>query len=585
MNKVWHIHSKAREDFFKKFPEYGRIFSQLLYNRGLREKEEIEYFLRAKFEDNFVPFLFRDMETAVVLAIKNIKERKKICIYGDYDADGVTASALLYEVLTTIKADCFVHIPERVGEGYGINKEAIDKILSKGAALIITVDGGIRNKKEIEYSLSRGLEVIITDHHEPPEDKKDLPPCLIINPHSHGEKYPFKFLAGVAVAFKFARALLERSTLTTEQKKKILEKVMDLVAIGTVADCVYLTGENRLLLKNGLEVLNAGKRIGLKELVKKAKIDGKNLEAWNIGFQIAPRLNASSRMGSANNAFNLLTTKDKETAEKEAEFLDERNRRRQKETEEMAAQVEEQYKKQLEEKIIIGVCPDGEKAWNEGVVGLVAGRLTEKYYKPTLVMTRAEHPASAKASAGKGYKGSGRSIDEFNLFKAIEECSDLLLKHGGHKMACGFSLAASHLAEFSEKMRRIARRELEKVGSEAKIDIDMEIGLAEADRGLAREIIKLAPFGYHNPQPKFLSRRVLIKDMIYMGADSQHLKFRFNSLGKPAAVDLWGLGFNRAAEWKDLKIGDIADIVYQLEENEFNGKVNLQLKLIDIKLS
>ncbi|MFA5247745.1 MAG: single-stranded-DNA-specific exonuclease RecJ [Patescibacteria group bacterium] len=575
MNKIWHIKPKAREEFFEKFPEYGRIFSQLLYNRDLKEKEEVEYFLHAKYEDNFDPFIFRDMEAAVALAIKKIKERKKICIYGDYDADGVTASVLLSEILTTIKADCFVYIPERAGEGYGVNQEAIDKILNKGANLMITVDGGIRNKKEIEYAKSKGLEIIITDHHEPPDDEKDLPPCLIINPHNHGEKYPFKFLSGVSVAFKFARALLERSTLTAEQKKKILEKVMDLVAIGTVADCVCLTGENRLFLKKGLEVLNAGKRIGLKELVKKAKLDGKNLEAWNIGFQIAPRLNASSRMGSANNAFNLLSTKEKDVAEKEAEFLDERNQKRQKETELMVAEVEEQLKKQLAEKIIIGVCPKESKNWNEGVVGLVAGRLTEKYHKPTLVLTRNEND----------YKGSGRSIDEFNLFNAVEECSDLLLKHGGHKMACGFSLATSRLEEFSNKMRKIARRELEKASMEAKIEIDMEINLAEATRLLAREVLGLAPFGYYNSQPKFLSRNVLIKDIIFMGAESQHLKFRLGSADNIGAGDFWGLSFNRATEWADLKIGDIVDIVYQLEENEFNGKINLQLKIQDIKLS
>ncbi len=573
MNKTWQIHPKAREEFFQKFPEYGRIFSQLLYNRDLREKDEINYFLKAEFEDNFDPFIFRNMEKAIEITVKNIKERKKICIYGDYDADGVTASALLYEILTIIKADCFVYIPDRAGEGYGMNIKALDKIIKKDAALVITVDNGIRNKKEVEYAQSLGLEVIITDHHESPENNNDLPPCLIVNPHLRGEKYPFKYLAGVAVAFKFARSLLERSTLSADQKKKILEKVMDLVAIGTIADCVFLVGENRLLVKKGLEVLNAKKRIGLKKLIEKAKIDGKILEAWNIGFQIGPRLNASSRMGSANNAFNLLTTKEKEIAEKEAEFLEEQNIRRQKETEEMFLKVEEQYKKQLEEKIIIGVCPDGEKLWNEGVVGLVAGRLTEKYHKPCLVITKTD----------EGFKGSGRSIDEFDLFSAIEECSNFLYKRGGHKMACGFSLPASKLKDFSKKMRDIARRELKNSNLEAKIEIDVEMDFKEITRGLVREIAKLSPFGLGNPQPKFLSRGILIKDIIHMGIENQHLKFRFGNCSSRA--DFYGLGFNRAAEWGDLKIGDRVDLVYYLEENEFNGKISLQLKICDIKLS
>lgn len=574
MNKVWQINQKAEEEFFKKFPEHSRIFSQLLYNRGLHKKEDVEYFLQAKFEDNFDPFIFRNMEKAIEQTVKNIKEKKKICIYGDYDADGVTASALLYEIFTIINADCFVYIPDRASEGYGMNMKALDKIIKKGVSLIITVDNGIRNKEEIKYAKSKGLEVIITDHHESPENDDDLPPCLIVNPHCREEKYPFKYLAGVAVAFKFARSLLERSTLSEEQKEKILEKVMDLVAIGTVADCVALVGENRLLVKKGLEVLNAKKRLGLKKLLEKAKIDGKNLESWNIGFQIGPRLNASSRMGLADNAFDLLITKEDSIAEKEAEFLEEQNRRRQKETEEMVSKVEEQYKKQSDEKIIIGVCLDKEENWNEGVVGLVAGRLTEKYHKPSLVITRAEDG---------GYKGSGRSIDEFNLFSAIEECSDLLSRHGGHKMACGFSLLSSNLEEFSKKMQNIARRELENSKLEAKIEIDIEIDPQEATQNLAREIMKLSPFGLGNSQPKFLSRKFLIKDIIFMGAESQHLKFRFGS--KSSAGDFWGLAFNRADEWGNLKIGDEVDTVYYLEENEFNGKISLQLKLIDIKLS
>ncbi|MDD5527699.1 MAG: single-stranded-DNA-specific exonuclease RecJ [Patescibacteria group bacterium] len=588
MNKIWQIAPKAREEFFKKFPEYDRVILQLLHNRGLRESEEIDLFLHGHFENNHNPFLFNKMAEAIALTIEYIKRGDKICIYGDYDADGMTASALLNEVLSTLRADCFVYIPDRSSEGYGLHQEAIDKAIKKGAKLLITVDGGIRNNKEVDYAIERGLAVIITDHHTPPEDAADLPACLTINPHLQGEKYPFKFLAGVGVAFKFCQALVEKSKLNAEQKKKILEKILDLVAIGTVADCVTLFGENRLLLKKGLEVLNATKRIGLKELFKAAKIEGRELEAWNIGFQIGPRLNASSRMGSAGNAYNLLSTRDKAEAEKEAELLNDRNQRRQKETEELVLEVEEQIKKQLDEKIIIGICPEKSKPWNEGIIGLVAGKISEKYYRPTLIITKSEKPASAKAAADKGYKGSGRSIEEFNLFKAIEEAGDLLGNHGGHPMACGFNLTGANLHLFADKIRKIAKRDLGHLELEPKLKIDCEIPLADASRTLYREIQKIAPFGQHNPEPKFLSENIQIKDIMKMGVNSQHIKFRFTSsaeaLARAGSSAIWGVGFNHAGEWGDFKIGDLVDAVYTLDENEFNGNTTLQFKLIDLKL-
>jgi single-stranded-DNA-specific exonuclease len=572
MNKVWQVATSAREEFFKKFPEYDRVILQLLYNRNLRDAEAIELFLHGRYENNFDPFIFNKMEEAISLVIEHIKKGDMICVYGDYDADGMTASALMHEVLTTLRADCFVYIPDRLAEGIGLHNEAIDKIVKKGARLIITVDVGIRNDKEIRYAQEKGLNVIITDHHTPPEKADDLPPCLIVNPHSRGEKYPFKFLAGVGVAFKFSQALVEKSKLGTDQKKKILEKTLDLVAIGTVADCVTLLGENRLLLKKGLEVLNNTKRLGLKELMKVSKIDGKELVAWNIGFQLGPRLNASSRMGSAGNAYNLLTTCDKVEAEKEAQMLNERNLRRQKETEELVLEVEEQLKKQIDEKIIIGICPDKAKAWNEGIVGLIAGKITEKYYKPTLIITKTE----------KGYKGSGRSIEEFNLFKAVEEVGDLLGNHGGHPMAIGFNVVAANLPVFSERMRKIARRELDQIELQPKLKIDCEIDLKEANRALFQEIKKLSPFGQYNPEPKFLSEKAEIRDVVKMGADGRHIKFKLAEIGGMGGI--WGIGFNHAEEWGDFKIGDLVDAVYYLDENEFNGNTTLQLKLIDLKL-
>ncbi len=567
MNKIWHVLPKAREEFFKKYQEYDRVVLQLLYNRSLRERDEVEAFLDPRLHKDFSPSFFKQIDSAVDSVVNTIKERKKICIYGDYDADGVTSSVLLFEVLSTLKAECIVYIPDRSSEGYGMNTSAIDKLANKGVSLIITVDNGIRNKEEISYAKENGINVVVTDHHEPPESAEDLPQCPIVNPHVKGEKYPYKYLAGVAVAYKFARALVEKSTLTAEQKEKILERALDLVAIGTVADCVPLLGENRLLLKKGLVVLNNTKRVGLKELIKKSKIDGRELEAWNIGFQIAPRLNASGRMGSAGSAFDLLATKEREVAEKEAQKLDDRNQKRQKETEDVVREVEEQIKKQLDEKIIIGICPDDGKPWNDGIVGLVAGRITEKYYKPCLVITRAEG----------FYKGSGRSIEEFNLFKAMQEAAEDLQKYGGHQLACGFSLSFSSMSAFASKMRQIASRELASAKLESRINIDCELEFDELNRTLLKEVSKLAPFGFRNPQPLFATRKVRIMDIVYLGAEKKHVKLRFGGL--------WGIGFSKAEEWKDLKIGDFVDIAYNMDLNEFNGNTSLQLKLVDVKIS
>jgi single-stranded-DNA-specific exonuclease len=510
--------------------------------------------------------LIKNMEEAVSLAIEHIKTKNKICIYGDYDADGITSSALLFEILKIFKVECQVYIPDRVGEGYGLNVKALNKIKKQGVKLIITVDGGIRNKEEVKYAKEIGLDIIITDHHTPPEDEKELPECLIVNPLLKGNKYPFKYLAGVGVAFKFASALIGKSKLKKEDKEKLEIRVLDLVALGTVADCVPLLGENRVILREGLKVLNNTRRVGLKELIKKAGIEKKDLKSWNIGFQIGPRLNASSRMGSAVAAFNILVTKDKEEALEKAEKLNNKNIKRQKETDQIVAEVEEQIKDQLEEKIIIGINSKV-KSWNEGIIGLVSGRITEKYYKPSLILTKTE----------EGYKASGRSIEEFNLFKAIEECSDLLGKHGGHPMACGLSVDKENLEKFERKIRKIAKRELENKNLIPKLKIDIEIPLEEVDKSFFKDIEKLAPFGQANPQPKFLSKDVRLNDILKIGKEGQHIKFL---LGR-----FWGIAFNKACQWSDFRIGDRVDIVYNLEINEFNGREELQLKIIDIKLS
>lgn len=568
-SKLWQVMPEFDNDFASKFPEYNKIILQLLYNRGLKEKKDIEEFLNPEYAKSHNPFLFKNMEAVVELIIKHAKEKNKVVIYGDYDADGVTSSAVLVDVLSALRVEADAYIPDRVSEGYSLNKGAMDEIAKMGGKLVITVDCGIRNKEEVAYAKSLGLDVVITDHHIPPEKKEDLPECLIINPAIADENYPFKYLAGVGVAFKLAKALISKSKLSEEDKVKLEERVLDLVAIGTVADCVNTFGENRILIKKGLEVLNLKKRKGLEELINAAQINNKKiLDTWNISFQIAPRLNAAGRMDHANTAFELLTTKDEEEARFIANRLNETNLDRQRITEEIVGQVEEQVRDG--DKIIIGLCPGKEgEIWEEGVVGLVAGKITEKYYRPTLVITLGEN----------NLKGSGRSIEELNIIKAVTECKDFLLKYGGHPAACGFSLNTENMEKFADKIKEVVSAQLKGIDLRPKLKIEAELKLEDVSEDLLSDIEKFGPFGQGNVMPRLVSRNVLVMDKINMGVDGQHLKLRLRTENSGI---LNAIGFGQSQQWNDLVIGDKIDIVYYLEMNEFNGRREVQMKIVDI---
>lgn len=560
--KKWSVLPEPGEDFFRDKSGYNRLILQLLYNRGVREKQDINDFLEADNRDDHDPFLFQEMERAIEKIVEHIKNGNKIYIYGDYDADGITSSALLFTLLRQMKADVSVYIPDRVKEGYGLNQGALDEIKSQQGKLVITVDTGIRNKGEVEYAHQLGLDVVVTDHHMPPDKEAELPDCPIINPLTPHSGYPFGYLAGVGVAFKVGKALIHRSTLSESQKQMITERLLDLVAIGTITDCVTLLGENRVLVKKGMKVLNHTKRVGLQQLVEVSQINNKKLQAWNVGFQLGPRLNASSRMDHADGAFYLLVSEDEQEAKQIAQDLNNKNIARQKDTEvifEEAGKDQEQN----QDKIIVAVSKEDEE-WPEGIIGLVASRLSERYYKPALVITRGE----------EGYKGSGRSIDEFNIIQALEHCNDVLEKYGGHPKACGFSISEEKLPEFIKKITRFANKELKDVELVPTLRIDAELDLKEVDEDLFNHIEKMAPFGQDNPKPQFLSRGVEIRDIVRMGKKGEHIKFRLQ--------DLWAVSFNHQEKWQDLKIGEKVDVVYYIDVNDFNGKREVQLKIVDM---
>ncbi len=584
--KKWQLRDKIKPDFINENSEINPLLLQILFNRGLKDKDSIQSFLSGSgYHD---PFLFKNMASAVDLIIKNIKNRQQIVVYGDYDADGVTSAAILLEVLNILHAKTKVYLPDRSSEGYGLNKEAIDKLDRAGTKLIITVDNGIRNKEEVIYAQKLGLDVIITDHHVLPDNRSDLPPCLYINPADPDDNYPWKYLAGVGVAFKLLSALLTKANISEKQKQLIREKCLDLVAVGTVADMVSLLGENRVLVKDGLEILNKNKRLGLNELIKIAKINDRySLQAWNIAWQIAPRLNAASRLAHANTAFALLTTNNEEEAKDLAQELNQRNLERQEITAKIIAQAEEQIDPNNLPLIIFVIAPERED-WNEGVIGLVAGRLTQKYYRPTFVVSRSK--GENKKDSKIVFKSSGRSIEEFNLIKAVSLAAEYLDKYGGHPMACGFSLVGKDkLIKFKAKLEEIATKELKGMTLLPKLKIDAELKFSDINLDLAEELKVLAPFGQHNPQACFLSYNLRITDINLMGLEQQHIKLRlsvskeeFNS--NLSMKYIWAISFGGAEKYAEFKVGDQIDLVYYLELNDFNGRREAQLKILDIKL-
>jgi len=571
MKSSWQIREKASNEFLAEHTELDKVSAQLLYNRNLKTKEQINKFLNPKTNGEHDPLLFKDMQKAVELCVSFIKERKKIVICGDYDADGVSSSAIMSQTLKKLGADVEVWIPSRFGQGYGLSNTIIDELKDRNFSLLITVDNGIRSKNEAEYAKSLGIEMIVTDHHEGPPTRSEEPQGVLIDPILDHETYPFKYLCGAGVAYKFASALINASTLPSEEKENLKNNIIDLAAIGTIADCVTLLGENRYLAARGLEQMNRKPRLGLRELMNVSNLTGV-LDSWNISWQITPRLNVAGRLDHANAAYQLLVTTNPDEARAIASDLNEKNSERQAMTMTIVSEAIMQIEKeQKNEKLLIAISPnirdEAKPGWNEGVIGLAAGRIAEKYSRPCFVVTRSE---------GK-IKGSGRSIEQFNLVSALEAGKDHLDRYGGHKMACGFSAkSVEDLEQFCLKARAMANGDLANTDLSPILKIDAEIKIEEVNSKFIESIEKFAPFGQDNPEPKFMSRAV-IEEVMIMGKDKTHLKFRFNGL--------WAVAFRKAAEWGHVEVGTMVDLVYTVCFNDFNGRKEPQLKIIDLKIA
>ena len=540
---------------------------QLLFNRGHATAAAARAFLRAEVNSDTNPMQLLDMETAVARIRRALQDGELIAIYGDYDVDGVTATALLVQTLRSLGGNVKGYIPNRFEEGYGLNPDAFDTLKAEGVGLVISVDCGIRSPAEALHAKTIGLDLIISDHHHP---DADLPEALaVINPKRDCDPYPDKDLAGVGVAYKIAQALLsdDRPHSTNPPTSSgILENLLDLVALGTVADLAPLTGENRMLVRKGLLKIRATTRQGLYSLANIANLSLPKTTAVDIGFLLGPRLNAAGRLESALAAFDLLTTEDVFIAGQLAQKLDVQNRERQSLTRKIQEQAEQLA---LEDDptghLMFAVHPD----FNSGVVGLAASRLVETFYRPAAVGQVGEETTRC----------SCRSIPEFHITAALDECKDLLVRHGGHAAAAGFTVENSKLPALKERLKEIARRELAHLDLRPALSADMEVPLAKMNGDVLKYLDALQPTGYGNPDAVFVSRNLTVKSARTVGADSKHLKMTLSD-GR-GAID--AIGFRLGPLLPELPVGAKVDVMYTFEKNEFNGRESLQLNLKDVK--
>lgn len=562
MKPHWNLKEKISAEFINKFPEINPMILQLLFNRKLFAQKNIDQFLTLDYSAGYDPYAFREMEKAVARIQRAIQHQERIVVHGDYDADGVCASALLMRTLKKLGAkNLDIYIPHRESEGYGLNKQTINFFVEEKIDLIITVDCGVANAEEVRLAKAAGMDVIITDHHAQPLINPDSA-FAIINPSMDQEAYPEKIISGTAVAFKLAQALIKKNNLGEAFEKWLL----DLVAISTVTDCIPLIGENRLLTYFGLRVLRKTQKLGLQELIK---ISGKAPEAIDvstIAFQLGPRLNAAGRMDHANTAYELLMAEERQEAQVLAERLNKANNQRQTLTERITREALAQIQAQQNEKIFLITGKD----WPLGVVGLVAGKIAAQYYKPTLLFTNNKGEIS----------GSGRSVEEFNMIEALKEKAEFFSRYGGHSQACGFTLKSpADLENFKNEFRAFVTEKLQSVVLQKKLNIDAELNFPDINWELMQGLEQFAPFGEGNPKPLFLTKNLTITDIQPVGAEGKHLRLNVQS---PEGSVKKMIGFSFGKIISEYQIGEKIEVVYELGVNQWNGTQELQLKIVEL---
>lgn len=541
------------------------IILEILKNRGITETEEIKEYLSNKPTLTHDPFLLKNMKAGVDLVLSSIEKNKKICIYGDYDADGVTSISLMIQILSHLTNNITYYIPSRFDEGYGLNKDAINLIKENGTDLIITVDCGSVSYEEVEHAKQIGMNIIVTDHHNINDKPAD---CILINPKQRDCNYPFKHLAGCGVVFKLAQAIQRSCSLP----KTVLNEVLDLVAIGTIGDIVPLIEENRTLVKYGLRVINESKRLGLKKLIEGVGLTLGNIKSENIAYIIVPHLNSAGRMQDAKTGVELLTSKDNNKISAEVELLIQNNKERRKVQEEAFERCKEIVKSRNQNDMFLVI--DAQNT-HEGIAGIVAGKIKDEFCKPTIIVT---------LTSNEGYlKGTGRSIEGVNLYEILKSYEELFVKFGGHSGACGFLMCQDKL----EVLRDYLNKEVEKIYLDntnlfnIQPCIDMIISEEQLDLNLVLGLETMEPFGYQNEKPLFLMKSIRPSDLFYMGEFKQHARFTVKG-NKNIGFNC--ILFNKAQEFDiSLQNDQSFDITGYLDINTWNGNSKIQFVLKEIR--
>lgn len=587
MKEKWLLRNK-REEFqsLSKDMKENSLILRLLANRGISKKKSASLFLNGTINDMYDASLLKDLNKGVAIIKDAIEKGKKIVIYGDYDCDGVCSTAIFYKALKRLNANFSYHIPNRESEGYGMNLDRIKILKDEGAKVLLTCDNGIAAFDEVQYAKDIGLSVVITDHHDIPFVEKDgvkteiIPNAdAIINPKRKDCKYPFKNLCGAGVAFKFVQGLYKEFKIDIKESFEFLEYA----AIATVCDVVDLLDENRIIVKKGLELINNTNNKGLKELIKVKKINDREISEYHFGFVIGPCINATGRLEIADISLELLITEDEERAKELAVKLNELNEKRQELTVESTEKVIEKVENDLKDEKVIFVYED---SIHESIAGIVAGRVREKYSLPTIIMTKgSEMP-----------KGSGRSIEEYNMFEELSKCKELIYKFGGHPMAAGLSVKEENLPILKKKLNDNCTLSEDDITK--KIIIDASLNLEYIDFNIVDRLNDMRPFGKGNLSPMFAVKDILITRVIFMGKEKKFLRFKIK-MNNGKTID--GVNFNKYDYFKELfeekygeegflKLQDTGycnfkmDILYYPEVNEFNGKKNIQLSIKSFRL-
>ncbi|MDP3993495.1 MAG: single-stranded-DNA-specific exonuclease RecJ [bacterium] len=560
MKKIWQSRERVTDD----------VLGQLLHNRGLRDSKAIEDFLDPKYEKSFNPSLLKDMDKAVLRIASAVSAREKITVYADYDADAVTAAAVLLRFFQAAGySNVNYYIPDRNTEGYGVNPEAVQFLADRGTKLVITVDCGINAFDSVTLANYLGMDVVITDHHQ--LERGAVPEAIaVIDPHRPDDNYPFKDLTGVGVAFKLVQALVRKLEIENWKLKIAAgwEKwLLDLVAIGTVADCQSLLGENRIFVGWGMVVMGKTRWPGLRALFEVAGISKDKFDTYKIGFIIAPRINAAGRIEHANLALELLLTDDERAAARLAQKLNELNSRRQELTEQILSEAREQLGLLGNQKVLLA-AGDG---WPKGIVGLVASKLTEEFYRPVLILEKGEMEAT----------GSARSIPSFNIVEAIGQSREILLKYGGHPMAAGFTLRNEHIEVFHKNLLAYADDILSDESLLPALYYEAEIFLRDLTEDFIAMLERFTPFGIGNPRPRFRINN-LAPATVSTVSEGKHLRMSVESQNQKIGCIGFNLGF-----WKERlqAANPYIDIICEPQFNVWNGHKNIQLRVVDLKFS